>query len=314
MNNVDKSFLDLVKKIDSMNTEELFLNIKNNFLRIPKETQNSIADFFKKFNFWGQIDVSSNNYEALYNKAISLKNNLKEYIWLYQNLADYKSRKLLYGILNNWYKYDFFTVKSCLENPYKHYFDLDIIPYCNNEVLVDLGAYTGDTVKDYIETYGKESYKKIYCYDITPETFAYLKDNLSSYDNIIYERKAVSNTKDILYLDINNESNSANKVSSEGSIKLDVTTLDEDIKEKITMIKMDIEGYEENALLGSVNHIKNDNPKLLISVYHNNDHLWKIPKLINNINENYNYYLRCYGNNIYPTEIVLFAIPKEKNK
>ena len=75
---------------------------------------------------------------------------------------------------------------------------------------------------------------------------------------------------------------------------------------------MDIEGSEEKALLGSINHIKNDYPKLLISVYHDNDHLWKIPKLISEINDSYDFYLRCYGNNIYPTEIVLFAIPKGK--
>ena len=115
-----------------------------------------------------------------------------------------------------------------------------------------------------------------------------------------------------LYLEENTSSSSANKVNDKGNIKLDVTTLDVDINEEISMIKMDIEGSEEKALLGSINHIKNDYPKLLISVYHDNDHLWKIPKLISEINDSYDFYLRCYGNNIYPTEIVLFAIPKGK--
>lgn len=310
MNNVDTGFNELVKKINLMSTDEIYSNIKNSFSKVHKETRKSIEIFFNKFNYWGKIDIKDNKYDALYQKANALKKHIDDFVWLYKNLKDYKSKKLLYGILNNWYCYDFNTVKTCLDTPYKHYFDLDIIPYCKDEIIADLGAYIGDSVIDYINTYGKDSYKKIYCYDITDDTVATLKNNLSCYDNIIYNKKAVSNKIDNLYLDVNKESSSANKVNNKGVNKLNVTTLDIDIKDKITMIKMDIEGSEENAILGSINHIKNETPKLLISVYHNNDHLWKIPKIINKINNNYNYYLRCYGNCIYPTEIILFAIPK----
>ena len=310
MNKIDKLFNEFVDKINSMTKEEIYLNIKKSFDKVPIDTQKSIAAFFGKFNYWGKIDLENNNYEALYEKANTLKENINQFKWLYNILKDYKSKKLLYGILNNWFCYDFNTVNSCLGTPYKHYFDLDIISNCQDEVVVDLGAYTGDTILDYIDTYGEDSYKKIYCYDITDEVFPYLKNNLSKYQNIIYRKKAISNKIGNLYLEANPFSISANKVSENGDILLESTTLDEDIKEKVSMIKMDIEGNEKNALLGSINHIKNDKPKLLISVYHNNNHLWEIPKLINEINPNYNYYLRCYGNCIYPTEIVLFAIPK----
>ena len=310
MNKVDKLFKELINKINLMTKEEIYFNIKKSFDKIPIETKKSIEVFFNKFNYWGKIDLENNNYEALYEKAITLKENTEQFNWLYFTLKDYKSKKLLYGILNNWFCYDFNTVKPCLGTPYKHYFDLDIIPHCENEVIVDLGAYTGDTILDYIDTYGENSYNKIYCYDITDEVFVYLKNNLSKYKNIIYRKKAISDKIGNLYLEANSSSISANRVCEEGDILLDSTTLDEDIKEKVSMIKMDIEGHEKKALLGSINHIKNDNPKLLISVYHNNNHLWELPKLINDINPNYDYYLRCYGNCIYPTEIVLFAIPK----
>ncbi len=310
MNKVDKLFKELINKINLMTKEEIYFNIKKSFDKIPIETKKSIEVFFNKFNYWGKIDLENNNYEALYEKAITLKENTEQFNWLYFTLKDYKSKKLLYGILNNWFCYDFNTVKPCLGTPYKHYFDLDIIPHCENEVIVDLGAYTGDTILDYIDTYGENSYNKIYCYDITDEVFIYLKNNLSKYKNIIYRKKAISDKIGNLYLEANSSSISANRVCEEGDILLDSTTLDEDIKEKVSMIKMDIEGHEKKALLGSINHIKNDNPKLLVSVYHNNNHLWELPKLINDINPNYDYYLRCYGNCIYPTEIVLFAIPK----
>ena len=105
-------------------------------------------------------------------------------------------------------------------------------------------------------------------------------------------------------------SNSANKTSNQGKYKIKCVKIDNDIKEKISLIKMDIEGDEVKAIQGSKNHIKNDAPKLMISIYHNNNHYFKIPKLINEYNKNYKFYLRNYGGNLYPTEIILIAMPK----
>lgn len=74
------------------------------------------------------------------------------------------------------------------------------------------------------------------------------------------------------------------------------------------MIKMDIEGSEVKAIDGAKNHIIDDHPKLLISVYHNHEDIWKIPRMIEEICSGYTFYLRFYGSNIFPTEIVLIGI------
>lgn len=76
---------------------------------------------------------------------------------------------------------------------------------------------------------------------------------------------------------------------------------------------MDIEGDELKALKGAQEHIRKDSPKLLISIYHKNDHYFQIPKYINTLNKNYKFHLRYYGGELYPTEVVLFAIPKNKD-
>lgn len=78
------------------------------------------------------------------------------------------------------------------------------------------------------------------------------------------------------------------------------------------MIKMDIEGGEYSALLGAKRHIQEDLPKLFLSVYHSNDDLIRIPRLIADISDEYDFYLRYYGGNIYATEIVLICLPKRK--
>lgn len=71
-----------------------------------------------------------------------------------------------------------------------------------------------------------------------------------------------------------------------------MTTLDQDITEPVTLIKADIEGFEQKALEGAKHHILNDHPKLLFSVYHNNEDLWKIPQRIHQISPEYRFYLR----------------------
>ena len=90
-------------------------------------------------------------------------------------------------------------------------------------------------------------------------------------------------------------------------------TLDEDIEEKITLLKMDIEGAEYQALLGAADHIRNDYPVLAISVYHSNEDLLRIPQLIRDFCSDYRFYLRYYGGAIYPSEYVLIAVPDSQD-
>lgn len=290
-----------------MDTDDIFSNIKAKFKSIHPDMQRSFENFFKQFNYWGTLDIDNDDYSQLYEKAKSLHDHIDDYKWLYNNLKDYTSKKILYAILNNWYQYDFETLRECMSITFKHYFDLDIIPNCNNEVFVDLGAYTGDTTLDYINIYN--NYQKIHCYEITKETMASLKDNLSNYDNIVYKNKAVCDVNGTMFLKKSSVDSSGNQIVQSGDIEVETVCLDNDIEGKIDMIKMDIEGSEYGALLGAKNHIINDKPKLLISVYHNNMDLWRIPKLIFEYNQDYNFYLRYYGSNTYPTEIVLIAIP-----
>lgn len=68
----------------------------------------------------------------------------------------------------------------------------------------------------------------------------------------------------------------ANIISEEGEIEIEMVSVDENISEKITFLKMDIEGAEQKAIMGSKNYIKNEKPKLAISIYHKNEDLRKI--------------------------------------
>ena len=307
MNQIDLKFALLLNEIRSLSEQELYHQIRRSFEHVPDVTKENMIKFFNQFLYWGSIDKASNNYEEIELKSKELKEHIDDFEELYLNLEDYRSKKLLYAILNNWVHYDFETLSEVTEKCYDDYFDLDLIPTCKKEVFVDLGAYTGDSTISFLRNYG-DSYQKIYAYEITPETYQVLVSNLKDYPNVVCYLKGVGDKKGAISVVDSKVDASANTVCMREDGMIPMVTLDEDIGEAITIIKADIEGFEQEALRGAVNHIKNDHPKLLISVYHKNEDLWKIPKMIKEMDPTYKFYLRYHGGNVYPTEITLIAI------
>lgn len=308
MNIVDNNFMNLVDEIKSLSEKELYYRMRKSFDTIPNQTKINCMNFFNQFTYWGRLDIDNNNYEEIELKQETLYNHIDDFVWLYNHLCDYRSKKTLYSILSNWFRYDFITTYQTREYLYDDYFDLDLVKCSKDEVIVDLGAYTGDTIISYIKNYGNDCYKKIYCYEITESTFEELKNNLNNLDNIEFRQKGVADKEGNMSLISNSESSSANTLIDDENGNITITTLDLDIDEPITLIKADIEGFEQKALIGAKNHILNDHPKLLISVYHNNEDLWKIPKMIYDLHSDYKFYLRYNSSPIYPTEITLIAI------
>ncbi len=308
MNIIDRNFLNLVNEIKALDEKELYYRIRKSFDIIPLETKKSCINFFNNFNYWGKLDIDNGIYEEIALKEEALFNHIDDFTRLYNRLADYRSRKTLYAILNNWYQYDFVSTSQTREYLFDDYFDLDLVRCSKDEVFVDLGAFTGDTALSYIKNYGEDCYKKIYCYEITPNTFEILKKNLEPYSNIECRLKGIADREEKMSVIENGFDSSSNTLGTGDSCEIEVTTLDNDILEPITLIKADIEGFEQKAILGAKEHILNDHPKLLISVYHNNEDLWKIPQMISDISNDYTFYLRYKSSPIYPTEITLIAI------
>jgi len=308
MNLVDVKFYQLIQELKMLSNEQVFEKIKMCFMKLDKKTRESFEDFFERFNYWGSLHSVENDFEEIQRRANSIFFHLQDFVWLYERLGDYRSKKLLYVILNNWYCYDFTELKNCYDHMYPDYFDLDLVKCDEEEVLVDLGAFTGDTVLEYMKMYQKK-YKKIYCYEITEESLETLRNNLKGYPNIEIRNKAVIDQEKTVFIEKNLTGADGNKIENlRGGIKINGVSLDEDILEKVTTIKMDIEGSEQAALLGCKRHIQEDKPKLLLSVYHNHEDIWKIPRMIEEMQEGYRFYLRYHGGNYFPTEVTLIAI------
>ncbi|MNV50149.1 hypothetical protein D3C71_1421400 [compost metagenome] len=229
--------------------------------------------------------------------------------WLYSRLGDYRSKRILFNVVYYWLMLDHKRIGQMHETIYPQYFDLDLVKCDENEVFVDIGGYIGDTVVSYITMYGKECYDKIYSYEIVPANIDYIEKNIEIFklDNVIIRKKGASDKSDSLFLE-KDEVSSISQLSKSGDINVETVTVDEDIEGKVTFIKMDIEGGEEKALLGCSKKIAEYHPKLALSAYHNNTHLWKLAKIIDDIDPTYKFYFRYYGGPMLPTEYVLYAI------
>jgi len=89
-------------------------------------------------------------------------------------------------------------------------------------------------------------------------------------------------------------------------LSIDTTSIDAlDLKEKVTLIKMDIEGAELEGLKGAKNTILRDKPKLAICIYHSDNDMIRIPEYIHSIVPEYKLFVKHHS--ILSYETVLYA-------
>lgn len=251
----------------------------------------------------------SNNPPRWEDGVIEIKENINDYSLMYLELADELSKKTLFTLISARLTRDpslFIKNNVYIYNKIPC-FDVSLINNLDNNVIyVDCGGFDGDTVKLFIKKYKK--YKKIYVYEPDKLLFSKIKNNLKNYKDICIKPFGVSDFSEEMGFNftgggvgmITGHLNDYNKIK--------VVSLDSDIEEKISFIKMDIEGHEPCALIGAKNHIIQDRPILAINVYHKLHDLIDCFDIIKSFNSDYNFYLRHYNRSFVKT--VLYAIPK----
>lgn len=184
------------------------------------------------------------------------------------------------------------------------YFDPDVINLTQDEVFVDCGAYVGDTIDSFRKYMG--GYKKIIAFE--PDKYnchkikEYLeKENIS---NVQVVNAAVGNeNKEVTFNNLGTAGSSV--IQDEGIEKIQQVRLDDAIQEPITFLKMDIEGFELDALKGAENTIKTHKPRLAICVYHKAEDPIRIVEYLKKIVPEYKFYMRHYTYSQHET--VLYA-------
>jgi len=215
-----------------------------------------------------------------------------------------------------------FSVSSVAENFESYlYFNNDVLSLHNNETVIDAGAFDGDSAIEFIKACkrNKIEYRQVYCIEADADNYKKLKQNMDSYTNVtclpvglwsesVRLRFATSSSMFVTESRIVDDAIEMNHGSnvSKGDTYIDTVSIDERfISEKVSFIKMDIEGAETEAIRGAMNIIKRDKPKLAISIYHKKEDIYEIPLLINEICPEYKFYLRHFSSHL--CETVLLA-------
>lgn len=224
----------------------------------------------------------------------------------YEILADDKSKAIFMANLNAYFRKDYGTCLD-LEDPMKEqYFPNDIEMNGGYSRFVDCGGYIGDTVEVLLTKKNDVQALAVfepdlYNFECLAETCRVRKIEAVSFPCAVSDKTEFHSFQ---------TARGSGSLSEDGDGTILTVALDDVLHNfRPTFIKMDIEGAEVKALQGARKIICQSVPNLAICVYHNMNHMWDIPLLLQSWNLGYRFYLRSY--NAYTMETVLYATKGE---
>ena len=214
-------------------------------------------------------------------------------------LGDEKSKEVLLTIIKTWFDFDVTANGYARLYSNDQYYPEKLIKLGKNEAFVDGGAYTGDSLLEFIDR-SSRSFHFIYAFELDEKNFSILQANVNGLEPRLKEKIKLYNLglfdKDQFMGYGTGNSKGKNSSLCERGQELSVvrTAKLSDIlaNEEVTYIKLDVEGAELEALCGSKEIISKQRPKLAICVYHKLEHLWEIPFYIKRIVPEYRIFLR----------------------
>lgn len=215
-----------------------------------------------------------------------LLNNKEKIDLAYSLLADEKSK----GIFENILTFEFTGELSYLikTETTREEALCDLLKLTDKEHYADLGAYRGDTVEELVNLCG--GFEKAYAFEPDKKTFLKLKENTEALENLTLYPYALWNENTTLSFSGGGGRQSA---LSDSGYTVEAVALDSILADtKLTYIKADVEGVEKEALEGMSRILKEQKPKLCISVYHRSADIFELILKIHSINPDYKIHLR----------------------
>ena len=216
-----------------------------------------------------------------------VSDNTKNIAKAYELMADGQSKKVFENVLQFYYTgkielLDEITTEK--DEAFKNILSLN-----DNEVYVDLGAYNGDTIDEFLK-YSGGSYRKIIALEPNAKNYEKLKAHCLDMPKIdMWQLGSYSKNT---VLTFNNKAGRNSAIAQSG-VATRVATVDTILcGSAATYVKADVEGADYETLLGMTNTMKNFKPKLNFSAYHRFEDIFRLPLLINQINPEYKIFLR----------------------
>lgn len=203
-------------------------------------------------------------------------------------LYDKESKRVFESMVRFQFTGDFshlFTAESSREAALRA-----ILELTDREDILDLGAYRGDTVEEIFTLFGNIS--SALCFEPDQKTFKKLSIYAEGKENVTVLNLAAWYEE--AEFKFSGGGGRQSTLCKEGKQTVKAAAVDSVLGngQKITYVKMDVEGAEKEALLGMKNLILCQKPKLSIAAYHRTEDLCTLIPLIHSLNNEYKIYLR----------------------
>lgn len=243
-----------------------------NFIKISKEQETYSVDV----PVYGDNIFNRDFYESHITEINQVRNMLSDEKSesVYENIISFK----LTGDMNF-----LLCCETSREEAYKNILNLG-----NNEIYMDLGAFNGDTVMEFLGNV--LSYRKIYAAEPDIKNFTKLKNNTRHLENVEWLNVCISDyCGEITFSKHGGRNGNADKNGN----PVKCMTVDSILGDNsVTYIKFDVEGLENEAVNGAKNTIRRCKPKMLVSCYHRSEDIFAIPLQIMSIRDDYKVFIR----------------------
>lgn len=242
----------------------------------------------------------------VYDEADKSKKLKKMLDYTDANLADQESRDIIHNRCKTFLTGDLSYIDKNEINSHS-YFSQDFYPISSDEVLFDCGAFTDDTIEDFV-TFTNKKYKKIVGFEPDEKNVKRLNAFINNkIENVVVIQKATGDKNGkVAFLNNGNMfSKTVDVKDSSDELSVDIVRLDNYIDYHPTLIKMDIEGAELDSLIGATQIIKTLKPKLAICIYHMPFDFYEIPKFLKSLVPEYKFKVRQHESGF--CETVLYA-------
>lgn len=215
-----------------------------------------------------------------------LKEHENKFRKAYNLLADEESKKAYLDVLRYKLSGKVSYLFNCEYEKEKLY--EDILLLSKNEVILDLGAYDGDTIREFLAVTDGE-YEKIIAFEPDAKNYKKLMKKTENLSRIDRFNVGAWNKEETLYFQ--KKAARGSRTEKDG-IPVEFRSVDGTVTDKVTFIKMDIEGAELKALEGAERTIRENLPKLYVCAYHRDEDMFTLPLKINELSSEYKIYYR----------------------